>query len=123
MNLVAKEFVIAQDPEDPGVLVLSRFAGAAEQLEAALIVNPHDTSGVARAIFEALNMPLEERKTRHAALLATLRRHDARWWASAFLDALSAAHAGKSGEFLWSRYGVIAPPAESVAASTRAQSA
>lgn len=109
MNLVAKEFVIAQDPDDPGVLVLSRFAGAAEQLDAALIVNPHDISGVARTIHAALNMPLEERRTRHAALLETIRTHDAGWWATAFLDALLAAHAGKGGEFLWSRYGASAP--------------
>ena len=64
MNLVAKEFVAAQDPEDPGALVLSEFAGAAEQLQAALLVNPHDIGATADAIFRALSMPLEERRER-----------------------------------------------------------
>ncbi|OXH85008.1 hypothetical protein CA830_30010, partial [Burkholderia multivorans] len=67
MNLVAKEFLAAQDEADPGVLVLSRFAGAAEQLKEALLVNPYDTQGTAQAIQRALAMPLEERQ-RHAAL-------------------------------------------------------
>ena len=62
MNLVAKEFVAAQDPGDPGVLVLSRFAGAAEQLTEALIVNPFDGDGVAEAMHEDLAMPLDERQ-------------------------------------------------------------
>ncbi len=61
MNLVAKEFVAAQDPDDPGVLVLSRFAGAARELQAALIVNPYDPEGVSIAIDRALAMPLPER--------------------------------------------------------------
>ena len=64
MNLVAKEYVAAQDPDDPGVLVLSRFAGAAGELSEALIVNPHDTAEVAEKLQQALNMPLEERKER-----------------------------------------------------------
>ena len=62
MNLVAKEYVAAQDPEDPGVLVLSQFAGAAEQLEEALIVNPHDPANLATAMRRALEMPLGERR-------------------------------------------------------------
>jgi trehalose 6-phosphate synthase len=61
MNLVAKEFIAAQDPADPGMLVLSRFAGAAEQLKEALLVNPYDTQGTAEAIQRALTMPVEER--------------------------------------------------------------
>src|SRR5262249_36586252 len=61
MNLVAKEYVAAQDPVNPGVLILSRFAGAARELSEALIVNPHDTDEMAAALHQALNMPLEER--------------------------------------------------------------
>ena len=91
MNLVAKEFLAAQDERDPGVLVLSRFAGAAEQLKEALLVNPYDTQGTAQAIQRALTMPLDERRQRHAALLATLRRYDVRWWRTRFLDALAEA--------------------------------
>jgi len=88
MNLVAKEFVAAQDEEDPGVLVLSRFAGAAEQMKEALLVNPYDTHGTAQAIQQALQMPLQERKERHAALLATIRKYDVHWWRSSFLETL-----------------------------------
>ena len=69
MNLVAKEFVAAQDADDPGVLILSRFAGAAHECAAALLVNPYDPEGVAIAINRALAMPLEERRQRHAANL------------------------------------------------------
>ena len=88
MNLVAKEFVAAQDEEDPGVLVLSRFAGAAEQMKEALLVNPYDIHGTAQAIQHALQMPLPERKERHAALLATIRKYDVHWWCNSFLDTL-----------------------------------
>ncbi|WP_119155530.1 alpha,alpha-trehalose-phosphate synthase (UDP-forming) [Caldimonas tepidiphila] len=88
MNLVAKEYVAAQDPADPGVLVLSRFAGAAEQMREALLVNPYDTQGTARAIHQALKMPLEERQRRHAALLAGIRAQDVHWWRRSFLAAL-----------------------------------
>lgn len=91
MNLVAKEFIAAQDPGDPGVLVLSRFAGAAEQLREALLVNPYDTQGTAQAIHRALNMPLEERQARHQALLQRIRTHDVHWWRRSFLDALAQA--------------------------------
>ncbi|HEV3422722.1 MAG TPA: alpha,alpha-trehalose-phosphate synthase (UDP-forming) [Paraburkholderia sp.] len=88
MNLVAKEFIAAQDPADPGMLVLSRFAGAAEQLKEALLVNPYDTQGTAQAIQRALTMSLEERINRHEALLGRIRRFDVHWWASTFLQAL-----------------------------------
>jgi trehalose 6-phosphate synthase len=97
MNLVAKEFIAAQDPADPGVLVLSRFAGAAEQLGEALLVNPYDTAGTAAAIHLALAMPLEERQTRHAALMATIRRYDVHWWCDSFLQSLGEASAEESG--------------------------
>ena len=88
MNLVAKEFIAAQDPEDPGVLVLSRFAGAAEQLPDALLVNPYDIHGMADAIQQALHMPLDERRQRHRRLLAEIRAHDVHWWRQRFLSAL-----------------------------------
>ena len=90
MNLVAKEFIAAQDPDDPGVLVLSTLAGAAEELSSALLVNPRDTRGVAEAIQRALSMPLAERRERHAALLAVLRRNDIHAWHSRFIEALLA---------------------------------
>jgi trehalose 6-phosphate synthase len=88
MNLVAKEYVVAQDADDPGVLVLSRFAGAAEQLKEALLVNPYDVHGTAEVIQHALSMPLEERKVRHQRLLARIREFDVHWWRNAFLEAL-----------------------------------
>jgi trehalose 6-phosphate synthase len=89
MNLVAKEFIAAQDPADPGVLVLSRFAGAAEQLKEALLVNPYDSDGTAESIQLALQMPLHERQRRHQKLLERIRRQDVHWWRKSFLDALS----------------------------------
>lgn len=88
MNLVAKEYLAAQDPDDPGVLILSRFAGAAEQLTEALQVNPYDAQGMAQAIQRALVMSREERVKRHAALLSTIRRYDVHWWRSRFLEEL-----------------------------------
>ena len=69
MNLVAKEFVAAQDPADPGVLILSTLAGAARELVAAVMVNPYDSRGMAHAIQQAFNMPLAERRERHQAML------------------------------------------------------
>jgi len=93
MNLVAKEYVAAQDPDDPGVLILSRFAGAAGELKEALIVNPHDATGVADTLRQALEMPLEERKERWQALNETVREVSAHRWATHFLDVLEAAHA------------------------------
>jgi trehalose 6-phosphate synthase len=93
MNLVAKEFIAAQDPADPGVLVLSRFAGAAEQLKNALPVNPYDIDGMAETIQQALQMPLEERQARHQKLLANIRQFDVHWWRKAFMAALAATDA------------------------------
>ena len=89
MNLVSKEYVVAQDPADPGVLVLSRFAGAAEQLKEALLVNPYDTHGTAQVIQQALRMPLDERQARHQKLLSRIREHDVHWWRRLFLGALA----------------------------------
>jgi trehalose 6-phosphate synthase len=89
MNLVAKEYVAMQDEADPGVLVLSRFAGAAEQMREALLVNPYDIPATAQAIQRALRMALPERQERHAALLAQIREHDVHAWSRSFLDTLS----------------------------------
>jgi trehalose 6-phosphate synthase len=90
MNLVAKEYVAAQDAHDPGVLILSRFAGAAEDLEEALIVNPYDADEVARALQRAINMPLPERLERHQALISRVRQRDAKHWWGSFLHTLAA---------------------------------
>jgi trehalose 6-phosphate synthase len=88
MNLVAKEYVAAQDPDDPGVLILSRFAGAAIEFRRALLVNPYDAESVAGAIAQALVMPLEERRARHQALLAAICEYDVDRWQREFLTAL-----------------------------------
>lgn len=91
MNLVAKEYVCAQDPEDPGVLILSKFAGAAEQMGEALIVNPHDAEEMAHQIITALWMSEDERRERHTALMEGLRSQDVHWWRRSFLAALDVA--------------------------------
>ncbi|RCS25248.1 trehalose-6-phosphate synthase [Phyllobacterium salinisoli] len=88
MNLVAKEYIAAQPADDPGVLILSKFAGAAEQLEEALIVNPYDAGEVAGAIRRAVTMPLEERQNRQRKLLDRIKTTDAHWWQTTFLEAL-----------------------------------
>ncbi|NIA71457.1 trehalose-6-phosphate synthase [Pelagibius litoralis] len=90
MNLVAKEYVAAQDPEDPGVLILSRFAGAAQELTNALLVNPFDTSAVAAAIREALRMPLMDRQMRWRQMMNHLETNDVHAWRREFLKALKA---------------------------------
>jgi trehalose 6-phosphate synthase len=91
MNLVAKEYVAAQDPEDPGVLVLSRFAGAAQELKtAALIVNPNDRDSVADALHRALDMPRAERRSRWEAMHDILRGNTITTWHNRFLSALQA---------------------------------
>jgi trehalose 6-phosphate synthase len=89
MNLVAKEFVAAQDPEDPGVLVLSSFAGAAQQLRDALIINPRDPEAIASALAAALSMPLEERTARWQSLWAAIEGRTPLGWGGAFIDALT----------------------------------
>ena len=90
MNLVAKEYVAAQNPADPGVLVLSKFAGAANELDTALLVNPHDIDSMARTIATALSMPLHERRLRWEAMMAKLRNHTIQQWFADFVDALQA---------------------------------
>jgi trehalose 6-phosphate synthase len=91
MNLVAKEFVAAQDPEAPGALVLSRFAGAASEMDGALLVNPHDVQGVADAIHQGLVMPLDERRDRWQRMMTAVQAHDVATWRSRFVDDLRAA--------------------------------
>lgn len=95
MNLVAKEYVAAQDPEDPGVLILSRFAGAAAQLPQALLVNPLSAEEIADAIQRALRMPLEERKERWQAMRDCVIDEDVVWWRQQFTDALMASTPGQ----------------------------
>jgi len=89
MNLVAKEYVASQDPENPGVLVLSRFAGAAFELPDALLINPADTAEVADALERALKMPLKERQRRWRAMMGVLENHDINTWRNGFLAALA----------------------------------
>ena len=89
MNLVAKEYIAAQDPADPGVLVLSRFAGAAAQLDSALLVNPHDAEGMAESIVAALDMPLAERRMRWQAAWAAIAGTSPEGWGQDFLRALA----------------------------------
>ncbi len=91
MNLVAKEYVAAQDEENPGVLILSRFAGAAEDLEEALIVNPYDADEVAQAMQTAIHMPKAERIERHGALMERIRERDACNWMKQFVGVLGRA--------------------------------
>jgi trehalose 6-phosphate synthase len=88
MNLVAKEYVAAQDPDDPGVLVLSRFAGAARELTGAILVNPYDTDDVAQGIAKALSLSLEQRKIRWQGMMAHLKTHDISHWCASFLKRL-----------------------------------
>jgi trehalose 6-phosphate synthase len=92
MNLVAKEYVAAQNPADPGVLVLSKFAGAANELDSALLVNPHDIDGMARAMATALAMPAMERRMRWEAMMKKLRTRTIHSWFADFIDALENAH-------------------------------
>ena len=96
MNLVAKEYVAAQDPADPGVLVLSRFAGAAHELPEALLVHPFDIDDLSAALARALTMPLEERRERWSTMMATLRRNDIDVWREAFIGDLAAAARARS---------------------------
>jgi trehalose 6-phosphate synthase len=88
MNLVAKEYVAAQRPDQPGVLILSRFAGAADSLREALRVNPYVPAECAGALATALAMGPEERRRRHEALLERVRAESAAAWAESFLAAL-----------------------------------
>lgn len=88
MNLVAKEYVACQDPADPGVLILSRFGGAAAECTEALLVNPYDPESVGTAIGRALSMPLGERCARHKTLYQRLLNRHVKDWGERFLAAL-----------------------------------
>jgi trehalose 6-phosphate synthase len=93
MNLVAKEFVAAQDAKNPGVLIISPLAGAARELTGALQVNPYDKRGMAVALQSALHMPLAERRQRHQQMLDAVRRHDIHHWYGSFCRDLDNADA------------------------------
>ncbi|MEM8663447.1 MAG: trehalose-6-phosphate synthase [Pseudomonadota bacterium] len=97
MNLVAKEYIAAQDPENPGVLVLSRFAGAAEEMREALIVNPYSIDELAEALRAAIQMPLDERKARFQPLYDKVMTNTASAWAHLFLERMVEIHAGGDG--------------------------
>jgi trehalose 6-phosphate synthase len=88
MNLVAKEYVAAQDPENPGVLILSRFAGAALQLKDALLINPYSKEEISEALIRALGMPREERVRRWQAMHEAVSGEDVVWWRRKFVAAL-----------------------------------
>jgi trehalose 6-phosphate synthase len=90
MNLVAKEYVAAQDPADPGVLVLSRFAGAARELTSALLINPYDEDAIAEALHTAYAMPREERRERWEQMMTAIRDNTITTWRETFLAALNA---------------------------------
>ena len=89
MNLVAKEFVASQD-DDPGVLLLSRFCGAAESMGEAVVVNPYDIEGTAEAMYRALSMPRTERLRRWQALMDSVSSNTAQSWFESFRDDLVA---------------------------------
>jgi trehalose 6-phosphate synthase len=108
MNLVAKEYVAAQNPADPGVLVLSEFAGASKELDAAVLVNPHDIDGMAQAIGRAFFMPIEERRMRWNAMMAKLKANTVQKWFADFVTALADTQAGNE-------LPAIAPPAAATA--------
>jgi trehalose 6-phosphate synthase len=91
MNLVAKEYVASQNPRNPGVLVLSRFAGAAQELTSAVLVNPYDVEGMAEALQTALAMPVEERKERYKDMIRVLLDNDVHHWRETFVADLQAA--------------------------------
>ncbi len=110
MNLVAKEYVAAQDPADPGVLILSRFAGAAQQMKAALVVNPYCREELADAIAAALAMPRAERQRRWERLMAGVVSDDVTAWREAFVADLSAARQAPDAERRRRVAGVITDP-------------
>jgi len=87
--LMAKEFVAAQDPADPGVLILSSFTGAASQLTEAILVNPYSPEELADAIGQALKMPLDERKRRWRAMMDNVQQQDVMWWMRSFVATLA----------------------------------
>jgi trehalose 6-phosphate synthase len=103
MNLVAKEYIAAQDANDPGVLILSRFAGAAAECRAALLVNPFDSESVARAMKQALEMPLSERRDRYNQIIARLTLDSSEEWGARFLRSLEQLEPVGNGTKFWPR--------------------
>lgn len=95
MNLVSKEYVASQDPKDPGVLILSKFAGAAEQLRDAVLVNPYDPNDMVQGLRKALEMPIDERIARHDKLASIVCKSDA--WGTSFFSALVKAGKRRTG--------------------------
>jgi trehalose 6-phosphate synthase len=91
MNLVAKEYV-ASRVDNRGVLVLSEFAGAADELGSAIHINPHDIGGLKDAIMRAIDMPAAEQGRRMRALRRRVREHDVEDWSREFLEALAVFH-------------------------------
>jgi trehalose 6-phosphate synthase len=111
MNLVAKEFVAAQDPKDPGVLIISPMAGAARELTGALQVNPYDKRAVALALQRALHMSLDERRERHRQMLDALRANDIHNWYGTFLrDLQDVGHAPSEARIHLRSNTVATPP-------------
>src|SRR5580704_11350465 len=123
MNLVAKEYVAAQDPDDPGVLILSRFAGAADEFHEALLVNPYDPDSVGASIARAVGMPKNERKERHAALYSALLRNDISKWGDKFLKALGTTDRNGSGTRALSNFMTMPSMGSAAAGQTRAPTA
>ncbi|TKI02458.1 alpha,alpha-trehalose-phosphate synthase (UDP-forming) [Martelella alba] len=111
MSMSAKEFILAQDAENPGVLILSEFTGAAEQLTGAITVNPYDTDKASELLHSALTMPLHERKRRHSKLLEKVKRYDCHWWAKEFITSLRNTSHDTSYRMVLSRshYGIFTP--------------
>jgi trehalose 6-phosphate synthase len=111
MNLVAKEFVAAQDPKDPGVLIISPMAGAARELTGALQVNPYDKRGMAVALERALHMSLDERRQRHRKMFESLRANDIHHWYSTFCRDLENARTVGPETKVSARVGALGPEA------------
>jgi trehalose 6-phosphate synthase len=88
MSLMAKMYVALQDADNPGVLILSKFAGAAEQMDGAIVVNPYDPDAIADALHTALSLPLRERRNLHARLIKGLRMNSCHVWSENFLSVL-----------------------------------
>ncbi|HBI11781.1 MAG TPA: alpha,alpha-trehalose-phosphate synthase, partial [Franconibacter pulveris] len=110
ISLEAKKYILAQNPADPGVLILSHFAGASEQLSVALLVNPYDASELCDALHSALSMPLAERKRRHQQLRQQVCHYNHHWWANAFLSALNDDRAQPLGRLLSSPLRLFTAP-------------
>jgi trehalose 6-phosphate synthase len=118
VNLTAKEYVAAQDPADPGALILSRFAGAAELLTDALLVDPGDSVAMTQAMHAALHMPLAERQDRWRRMIVKLLHHDAVQWHQSYVAALALAHRA-----MLARTGIINLAADPAASRAQARAA